>query len=244
MKPLIVGNWKMNTNLADASILATLIRNQLHDVDGVEVVLCPPFVWLQEVASILEVSAPHIHLGAQDCSTENSGPYTGDVSASMLKDLCQFVIVGHSERREHFAETNDMVSDKVQRALHAGLTPIMCVGERQKHSGSITQVLRDLKESVEGVEPELYSKLVVAYEPVWSISTSESGKIATGEYANTVITEIKQKFGKELAVIYGGSVDASNVVQFMRQPSIDGVLVGAASLKASEFVSICKHARS
>ncbi len=242
MKPLVVGNWKMNTNLADASVLATLVRNQLHEVNGADVVLCPPFIWLQEVASVLEVSAPHLYLGAQDCFPEDSGPYTGAVSVSMIKDLCRFVIVGHSERREHFKETSELVSDKVQAAIHHDITPILCVGEHKKSAESIAGVLHELKQSLEGVEHSEYEKLVIAYEPVWSISTVTTGEIATGEYANSVCERIKNVVGDEARVIYGGSVNPDNVTEFMSQPSIDGVLVGGASLKAAQFVEVCKKA--
>jgi len=240
--PLIVANWKMNTTLADASVLATLVRNQLHDMSGIEVVLCPPYIWLQEVASVLEVSSPHIHLGAQNCFPESAGPYTGEVSITMLKDLCHYVIVGHSERREHFGESSDVVSDKVQAALHHSITPIVCVGEQRKEEGSIKKVIHQLDESLDGVQKSDYGRLVVAYEPVWSISTVTTGETASGEYANQVCGEMKEVVGEDARVIYGGSVNADNIAEFMNQSAIDGVLVGGASLKAREFMQIAKAA--
>lgn len=242
MIPLIVANWKMNTNLADASVLATLVRNGLHESEDAEVVICPPTIWLQEIASILEVSSPHILLGAQNCFPEKEGPYTGEVSVYMLKDLCRYVIVGHSERREHFKESNGLISDKAQAALHYGMTPIICIGEKEKTESSLDGVILELRKSIAGIRQEEYSKIVIAYEPIWSISTVTNGEIASGEYANKVCSEIKKWVGGETQVLYGGSVNASNVKEFMTQPNIDGALVGGASLKAAEFIKICQIA--
>ncbi len=242
MKPLVVANWKMNTTLADASVLATIVRNQLEHIEGVDVVLCPPNIWLQEVASVLEISAPHIYLGAQNCYPDDFGPYTGEVSVAMLHDLCSYVIVGHSERREHFGETSEFVSDKVQAVLAAGMTPIVCVGERQKGTESWKRVVDQLQESLQGVHRGEYDRLVVAYEPIWSISTVTSGEVATGNYANEVCKQIKQIVGSETRILYGGSVSSENVTDFVSQNHIDGVLVGGASLKAKEFVELVQKA--
>ncbi|MFA6081801.1 MAG: triose-phosphate isomerase [Patescibacteria group bacterium] len=240
MKPLVVANWKMNTTLADASVLATLVRNQLHDLSGVDVVLCPPYIWLQEVASILEVSARHIYLGAQNCHPDKFGALTGEVSVAQVKDLCQFVIVGHSERREHFHETNEFVSDKVQAVLENGMTPILCVGEKTKSDRSIGLVIDELHQSLAGIKPAEYEKLVIAYEPIWAIGT---GNASEAVYCEMVCDEIKKVVGKETRVLYGGSVTAENVDRFTSLTAIDGVLVGGASLKASEFVELCKKVR-
>ncbi len=242
-KPLIVANWKMNTTLADANVLATLVRNRLHEIDGVDAVLCPPYIWLQEVASVLEISAPHIYLGAQNCYPEAEGAYTGEVSVAMLKDLCSFVIVGHSERRAHFGESGEFVNDKVHAVLQSGMTPIVCVGEKTKQEGSIAQVLAELKTALGGIKSEDYSKIVVAYEPIWAISANSGGVASDSDYTERVCAQIKHLVGKETRVLYGGSVNASNVEDFLRQSSIDGALVGAASLKANEFISICEKAR-
>ena len=243
MNPLIVANWKMNTGIADASVLATVVRNQLHEFYGVDVVICPPFIWLHEVASIVEVSDPRIRLGAQNCYPEKSGPYTGEVSVSMLKELCKFVIVGHSERREHFLERNEFISEKVGACLNNDLTPILCIGEKEKHPDSQKKILQDLIECLEGVSKDDYTRIVIAYEPIWSISTSASSVVASGHYANEVCELIKKEVGEDTRVLYGGSVDSTNISEFLSQKSIDGVLVGGASLKANEFVSLCNKAR-
>lgn len=243
MNPLVVANWKMNTGIADASVLATVVRNQLHEFYGVDVVICPPTIWLQEVAAIVEVSDPRIRLGAQNCYPEKNGPFTGEVSASMLKELCKYVIVGHSERREHFLEKNEFINEKVHACLDNDLTTILCIGEKEKHPDSQKKILRDLIECLDGVSKDEYARIVVAYEPIWSISTSESVEVAFGHYANEVCELIKKEVGTEARVIYGGSVDSNNISEFISQKSIDGVLVGGASLKANEFVSLCKKAR-
>lgn len=243
MNPLIIANWKMNTGIADASVLATMVRNQLHEFYGVDVVICPPFIWLQEVAAILEVSDPRISLGAQNCHPEKNGPYTGEVSVSMLQELCSFVIVGHSERRENFAETNEIINDKVHACLEHNLIPILCIGEKKKDNSSQRGILKDLIECLDGVKKEEYKNIVIAYEPIWSISTVTHGEIATTDYANEVCGLIKKEVGQETRIIYGGSVNPSNVHGYLNQKHIDGVLVGSASLKANDFVSICNKAR-
>jgi len=242
MNPIVVANWKMNTSLADADILATMVKNGLEHFDGVDVVLCPPFVWLHHIASVLEYSAAHINMGAQNCFYEPDGAYTGEVSTSMLKDICKYVIIGHSERRKYFGETDVIVSAKVEAVLGNGMTPILCIGELEKGEGSIKQVQNQLKGSLVGINKEDYQKIVFAYEPVWAISTFSHGDVATGEYANQICTAIKEQVGDKPRVIYGGSVTANNVGEFILQPSISGVLVGGASLKAKEFIELCKKA--
>jgi triosephosphate isomerase len=243
MQPLVVANWKMNTGISDASVLATMVRNQLHEFNGVDVVLCPPFIWLQEVASILEISDPRIKLGAQNCYPEKDGPFTGEISVSMLQELCSYIIVGHSERREHFGENNEFINEKVHACLRYNLTPILCVGEKQKSENSQKKILKDLIECLEGVTKDELAKIVVAYEPVWSISTATQGDIASGEYANEVCELIKKEVGKETPVLYGGSVTSLTVDNYISQKSIDGVLIGGSSLNANNFVGICKKAR-
>ncbi len=240
MKSLVVANWKMNTSLADAVVLATLVRNQLQDLSSAEVVLCPPYVWLQEVAAVLEIAAPHLRLGAQNCHPGHFGAMTGEVSTAMLKDLCSYVIVGHSERRAHFKESSDEVSDKVQSVLQNGMTPILCVGELSKSSHSIDLVIDQLKKSLEGVSRDEQVNVVIAYEPVWSISTNTSGELATGEYATEVIGRLKQHLPPDTMALYGGSVNEENIADFIKHDTIDGVLVGGASLKAKQFVEIAQ----
>lgn len=243
MKSLIVANWKMNTSLADANVLATMIVNGLRDVDNVTVVVCPPFVWLSEVADILAKSSPQIFVGAQNCFYKENGAFTGEISAKMLESLCQYIIVGHSERRKYFSETDSMISQKVEAVLAADITPILCVGEPIKKSDSIDLVVEQLKASLTGIRPADYSRIIVAYEPVWAISTETTGEIATGEYASLVCAAIKKAVGKNVRVIYGGSVSEANVADFLSRPNIDGVLVGAASLKAKGFIALCKKVK-
>lgn len=242
MNPIVIANWKMHTGLADADILATMVKNGLEHESGVDVVLCPPFIWLHQVAQVLEYSAAHINMGAQDCFYEPDGAYTGEVSASMLKDLCKYVIVGHSERRKYFGETDEIISAKVAAVLSSGMTPILCIGETEKSEGSVKQVLNQLKGSLAGINKEDYSRMIVAYEPVWSISSNTSGEVATGEYANKICSAIKDEVGNDCRVIYGGSANEKNAGEFLLEPSISGLLVGAASLKAKDFIAVCHKA--
>lgn len=239
---MITGNWKMNTTLAEGSALVTEMREGLERIEGVEKVLCPPFVSLALVRELLQGSS--IKLGAQNMHFEKKGAYTGEVSPLMLEQLCDFVIVGHSERREHFKETDEIVSKKVKAALAARLTPILCLGERlEEHEAGKTEeeVAKQVRGALEGIESP--QGLVIAYEPIWAIGT---GRAATGEEANATIGIIREtiarlcneRIAQEIRILYGGSVTASNIGEFMAQPEIDGALVGGASLKAEEFVSI------
>jgi triosephosphate isomerase len=243
--PLIAGNWKMNTTLAEASALVEEMREGLDRIEGVEKVLCPPFISLALVKEILQGSS--IKLGAQNMHFEERGAYTGEVSPVMLKELCHFVILGHSERREYFKETDEIVNKKVKAALAAGLTPILCVGERleEKEAGSTEEVvIRQVRAALQGIES--IQGMVIAYEPIWAIGT---GRAATGEGANATTGIIRntmaQLYGEgiaqEIRILYGGSVTAANIAEFIRQPQIDGALVGGASLKATEFLSIVEQ---
>jgi len=243
--PMIAGNWKMNTTLAEASALVREMKDGLERIEGVEKVLCPPFISLALVKELLQGSS--IKLGAQNMHFEEKGAYTGEISPSMLSGICEFVILGHSERRQYFGETDEIVNKKVRAALKAGLIPILCLGERleEKDAGKTEEVVtRQVKGALEGTQsPE---GLVIAYEPVWAIGT---GRAATGEGANDTIGVIRdtvaQLYGQGVAqgirILYGGSVTASNIGEFMAQPEIDGALVGGASLKAGEFVSIVEQ---
>jgi len=243
--PLIAGNWKMNTTLAEASALVREMRERLERIEGVEKVLCPPFISLALVKELLRSSS--IKLGAQNMHFEEKGAYTGEISPLMLSGICEFVILGHSERRQYFAETDEIVNNKVRAALRAGLTPILCLGERleEKDAGKTEKVVTSqVRVALKGIEsPE---GLVIAYEPVWAIGT---GRAATGDGANATIGVIRntmaQLYGEGVAqgirILYGGSVTASNIGEFMAQPEVDGALVGGASLKAGEFVSIVEQ---
>jgi triosephosphate isomerase len=240
--PLIAGNWKMNTTVAEALELVKAMKDELEKATSVETVVCPPFVSLAAVKELLEGSS--IKLGAQNLFFEEKGAYTGEISPMMVADLCEYVIIGHSERRQHFHETGDVVNKKIMAALKAGLTPILCIGERleENEAGRTEEVVAtQLSSSLAGVED--LDGLAVAYEPVWAIGT---GKPATGEQANGTTAFIRrniakaygEKIAREIRVLYGGSVSSANAAEFMQQPEIDGALVGGASLKANEFLSI------
>lgn len=257
-RPLVIANWKMNTTLADAMVLATTIKNNIANLD-IDVVLCPPFVWLYPLAEILERSPKNLHLGAQNMWFAPSGAMTGEVSPLMIKSLAEFVIVGHSERRHNFHETNALINDKIQAALKHNLTPIVCVGELKKMPvekrgrGRPTKVdlasnvAHQLTAALTGIPADEAEKIIVAYEPVWAIGTGEA---ATGAYANSVIEQLRKVFAKKynqnvaerVRILYGGSVDEDNIKEFIYQPEIDGVLAGTASLKAKEFIKICREA--
>ena len=233
-RSMIVGNWKMYTDAADAHILATTIRNYVANINGIEMVLCPPVIWLSELLTIVGKSGK-IKLGAQNMFYEKEGPYTGEISPLMIKDLAQYVIVGHSERREHFGETDLDVNEKVIAALRAGLSPIICVGEKKKSVSYPTAAMNQLKEALAHVSKKYYSQVVIAYEPVWAIGT---GQNADPEYAAKVISELRQLVLRDSPILYGGSVNLRNVSGFAKRPEIDGLLVGGASLRASEFILV------
>ena len=243
--PFIAGNWKMNTTLAEASVLVGEMQEGLDRIEGVDKVLCPPFISLAMIAELLRGTS--INLGAQNMHFEEKGAYTGEVSPLMLVDLCQFVILGHSERRQYSGETNQIVNRKVRVALKAGLIPILCLGERieEKEAGKTEEVVtRQVKGALDGIKSP--GELVMAYEPVWAIGT---GMAATPLESNATIgllrSTVAELHGEEVAqgmrILYGGSVMASNISGFMEQSEIDGALVGGASLKAQEFVDIVEQ---
>ncbi|MBI5293490.1 MAG: triose-phosphate isomerase [Chloroflexi bacterium] len=243
--PVIAGNWKMNKTPAEAADLAVALARSLGGLTGVEVVLCPPFVSLPAVGAA--VKSTRIALGAQNIHWEKSGAFTGEVSAPMLAGLCSHVIIGHSERRQYFGETDASVNKKVKAALASGLTPIICVGElpaeyEAEQTGVV--VSWQMRGAYADLAAEEAARTVVAYEPVWAIGT---GKAATGAGANAVIGlhirgMLADLYGSALAdgvrIQYGGSVTPANIAEFMSQPDIDGALVGGASLKAPDFEAI------
>ena len=243
--PMIAGNWKMNTTVGEAVGLVNEMRQGLDVVAGVDKVLCPPFVSLAAVRELIKGSS--IKLGAQNLYFEQKGAYTGEISPLMVADLCKFVIIGHSERRQYFNETGEIVNKKVQAALAVGLKPILCVGERlaENEAGRTEEVITEqLRSSLAGMK-EL-DGLVIAYEPVWAIGT---GRAATGKQANGTIGFIRRNIAElcsetlaeGLRILYGGSVTSDNATEFIQQPEIDGALVGGASLKADQFLSIVKQ---
>jgi triosephosphate isomerase len=243
--PFVAGNWKMNTTATEAEQLVFEMLEKLDRIEGVEKVLCPPFVSLVAVNMMLRESS--IKLGAQNMYFETEGAYTGEISPPMLRELCEFVILGHSERRWYFGETDEIVNKKVKAALANKLQPILCVGERlaENEAGKTEEVVnRQVTAALDGVAP--VSDLVIAYEPVWAIGT---GKAASGEQASATIQFIRDVLAKlwnksiaqDLRILYGGSVTSANIVEFISHPEIDGALVGGASLKAEEFVSIVEQ---
>ena len=244
--PLIAGNWKMNTTVSQAVNLVKEMRRGLDEVRTVEKVVCPPFVSLAAVKDIIKGTS--IKLGAQNLYFEEKGAYTGEISPEMLAELCVIVIIGHSERRQYFGEMDEIVSKKIKAALKVGLRPILCIGEKlEENEAGRTEavVTSQLKGSLAGVD--YTNKLTIAYEPVWAIGT---GKAATSQQANETIGLIRRtiasmygnKAADEIRILYGGSVNAANATELMSQPEIDGALVGGASLKSADFVSIVKQA--
>ena len=240
--PFVAGNWKMNTTLSEAEKLVGEMIVALNDISGIEKVLCPPFISLPVVKKILRDS--DIKLGAQNMYYETKGAYTGEISPLMLGELCEFVILGHSERRYYFDESDGMVNKKIKAALGNKLKPILCVGERleENESGKAEEVIRrQLSGALAGIEST--DNMVIAYEPVWAIGT---GRAAGGEQAAVTIKFIRgilaQLWNKDitrgLRILYGGSVTSDNIAEFVSQSEIDGALVGGASLKSEEFVSI------
>jgi triosephosphate isomerase len=244
--PLIAGNWKMNTTVEEAVTLIKTMQSGLHRIQGVEKVLCPPFVSLMAARAILKGSS--VKLGAQNVFYEEKGAYTGEISPLMLAHLCDYVIIGHSERRQHFGETDEMINKKIKAAIKVGLKPIFCVGETMEENEA-DQTREVIGRQLIAASDKLYylSGLVIAYEPIWAIGT---GKSASADDANRTIGFIRQFIhrlhGSGIAntarILYGGSVTSGNISEYMRKPEIDGALVGGASLKADDFVSIVKQA--
>lgn len=248
-RPFVAGNWKMYKTTAEARALISELLPGLATIQDVDIVLCPPFTSILPVAALLEGTA--IGVGAQNMHWEASGAYTGEVAPPMLAEFCKYVILGHSERRANFGETDTVVNRKVLSAIEHNLVPIMCVGETlAENDGGITKevVTRQVKDGLTGMDTSSIANMVIAYEPVWAIGT---GRAATADGANAVIADIirawlAQNYGDEVAqmvrILYGGSVKASNAGEYFRYPDIDGALVGGASLKASEFIPIVQAA--
>lgn len=246
-KPVIAGNWKLNKTIKEAMELTTLLKRSLTDFSVVDVAVCPVYTALAPVAEVIMETG--IGLGAQDCYWEEKGAFTGEVSPSLLKDAgCQYVIIGHSERRQFFHETHETVNKKTRAALKNNLIPIVCVGEllAEREAGKTFKVLEEqLKGAFVGFTAEEMKKIILAYEPVWAIGTGKVATPAQAQEAHDFIRkEIAKAFGAEAALAvriqYGGSVKADNVQELMRQPDIDGALVGGASLDAQSFIDIVK----
>lgn len=247
-KPLVAGNWKMNKTVDQARTLVVELLPGLQKFTGVERVLCPPFPSLMPVSAMLVGSG--IGVGAQNMHWETSGAYTGEVSPQMVKELCQYVIIGHSERRTYFGETDETVHKKTMAALSTGLIPIVCVGEtlnENKANRTAEVVGRQVVDGLKGIIPEIIAQIVIAYEPVWAIGT---GLAATGEDAVKVVRNIIRPalagmYGSDasqaIRILYGGSVTGTNAAEFFGD-EIDGALVGGASLKPAEFIKIVETA--
>lgn len=248
-RPMIAGNWKMNKTPTEARSLIREMRGALDALTTLDRVVCPPFVDLPTVASELEGTT--IGLGAQNMYWEDSGAYTGEVSPLMLRELCQYVILGHSERRSIFGEDDHTVNRKVKAALLHSLTAILCIGEslQERERGRTEEVLiGQLEGGLEGLTGKDMRSLVIAYEPVWAIGTGEA---ATGSDVDELVKGcIRATIGRlydgatkdRIVVLYGGSVTPSNTGEFMSEPNIDGALVGGASLRAPDFVAIVEEA--
>jgi triosephosphate isomerase (TIM) len=244
-RPLIAGNWKMNTDRAGSVALARAIVKRDGEFEDLDLLVCPPSVYLAPVADV--VAGSQVALGAQNMYHEPNGAYTGEISAAMLLDVgCRYVILGHSERRHILGESDADVNKKTLAALEAGLVPIVCVGEllAERESGQTGAIIRrQFEGSLAGVTGEQIDRLVIAYEPVWAIGT---GKVATPEQAEQVHADLRSLLAKhyneqsaaKVRILYGGSVKPSNAAELLAQPNIDGALIGGASLKVDDFLGI------
>jgi len=244
--PVIAGNWKMNTGIDDAVKLVKTMLPDLEKFSSVEKVVCPPFVSLDAVKKALKESS--VKLGAQNLFYEDKGAYTGEVAPPMLAGLCEYVIIGHSERRQYFGETDEIVDKKLKAAIKNGLKPIFCIGEKLEENESGKTELVLLRQLLVCSDHANFSNgIIIAYEPVWAIGTGRAATAAQAEktiaYIRRVVTEQQGgDIGGAVRILYGGSVTAANIAELMKQLDIDGALVGGASLKVDDFVSIARQA--
>ena len=255
---LVVGNWKMNSNLTDALALSSLVYKNTQKFKNIDVVLAPPSIFIYPVAETIKNKRGNFSLGIQNVMYLDSGEFTGEVSPAMAKGLCKYAIIGHSDRRKYFGETDEVVNAKLKAVLKNGMRAIVCVGEKERYhledhfdyevkrmktSGGI---IGSVEKSLAGISSKDFAQIVVAYEPVWAIGSSNA---ANGAYAASISyilkSHLKEKFGEgaeQIKIIYGGSVNPKNAQEFLVQPNIDGLLVGGSSLKSREFLQICKVA--
>lgn len=242
-KPIIAGNWKMHKTIAEALEFVNEVKDRVNN-DKVEAVICAPFTLIKDLKQATK--GTNIKIGAQNMHFEEKGAFTGEISPLMLKELdMDYVVIGHSERRQYFNETDETVNKKVLKALEVGIDPILCVGEtlEEREAGNTKDVCKvQVEKALENVSKEDLAKVVIAYEPVWAIGT---GKTATSEDANDVIAYIREvvanlygELANEVRIQYGGSVKPSNVAEIMNQSDIDGALVGGASLEANDYVEL------
>jgi len=250
-KPLMAGNWKMNLNHLEAIAVAQKLVYSLDDkdYDAVDVAILPPFTDIRSIQTLVDGDRLRLQYGAQDLSPESSGAFTGDISGSMLAKLgCTYVVIGHSERRAIHNESDELINKKIKAALANELVPIFCVGEElsvRESGGHVSHVVSQVKAGLSSLHKPDLKKIVIAYEPVWAIGT---GRTATPENAQEVCDAIRktmsqigsEEIAEKSRILYGGSVKASNVVEIMKQPDVDGALVGGASLDPEEFAKIAK----
>jgi triosephosphate isomerase len=256
MKPLVIANWKMNLELNDAIVLSGQIAKYAESYKNIDIILAPAAVFIYPVREHLKAKAPNFKLALQDAFYEDEGSFTGEISLGMVKSVCSYVIIGHSERRKFFGETDEIVNRKLKTVLKNKKKAIVCIGEKEryhledhfeyekKRMGQKDGILNSLEKTLQGVPGEYFDEIVIAYEPIWAIGTANA---ASGAYAAAVCyilkNFLKEKYPKhadKIKIIYGGSVDKSNTEEFISQPNIDGLLVGTASLSAKEFKEICK----
>jgi len=249
-RPLIAGNWKMNMTHFEAMKFIQNLGYEFKNKNDCEVCVCPPFITLQSVKNIVDTDRIELKLGAQNMHWKDSGAYTGEISPLMLKTLdVEYVIIGHSERREYFADTDETVNKKIISAFKHGLKPVMCVGEKieiRESKNAEEFVIGQLVKCLEGIEEKFISSLTIAYEPIWAIGT---GRTATSVDANEMCAAIRKKISELYSIssseivriLYGGSVKASNIKELMSMPDIDGALVGGASIELQEFIEIINY---
>lgn len=243
--PVIAGNWKLFKTIGEATALVNELKTLVARTEGVEIVVAPVFTTLSRVSEL--VSGSNIHLAAQNCFWEEEGAFTGEVSPNLLKDAgCSHVIIGHSERRQYFGETDATVNKKTKAAITSGLTAIVCVGEtlaERESEKTFSVIETQIQSGLEGFSPEVVAKIIIAYEPVWAIGTGKTASDAQAQevhsFIRSLVTRLYGQFTADaVRILYGGSVKPDNVKGLMAQPDIDGALVGGASLKADSFAAI------
>lgn len=247
MKTFIVANWKMNpSSQSEAKELFNLVKKGVKNIKKTEVVICPPFVFLSNIQNLTF----NIKLGAQNVFLEKKGAYTGEISPPMLKDVgCKYVIVGHSERRKYFKETDEMINKKIKVVLEEKLNPILCIGEtkEEREQGKTESILKNqIVSGIEKISSSKFSKIVIAYEPIWAIGTGEPCDVEEAQKIGLLIRKIisriyNRPLSKKLLILYGGSVNSKNAAGYIKEANLQGLLVGGASLKAKEFVKIVKN---
>ena len=246
MKPLIVANWKMNPKtLKEAKAIFCLLERGIKTVKKAGIIICPPFLYIPS----FNHKNSNFALGSQDCFSKNEGAFTGEISPLQLKDLkCRYVILGHSERRKYLKEGNEMISEKIKKALEAGLIPILCIGEslEQREGNKTIEVLKEqIKQSLKGISKKKLKKLIIAYEPVWAIGTGSPCPVNEAQSMGLLVKKIlSDSYGKalsgEVKILYGGSVNSENASFYIKEAFFDGLLVGGASLDPKEFLKIVK----